>query len=416
MATNTLSSNFSSDVATYIAAKTLMLAKKNMVMYQLCDKVPFPKNEGRTFQYTRYERLALPQEALTEGTTPSGSSMSITTVTAVLDQWGDFVAISDVAIDSVKHPVLQQAIDLLAMQAAETLDREVIECALAGTNVYYPNAITARGSLTTSDKVSSALIGKIVANMRYDGAVPFDGQHYVGVLDPFQEDDMMNDTNFVGAAQYGQIRNLLNQEIGTWKGVRWVRGNTLPVLRLLSSNASAATDTASGGSLANATAYDVSVSIIDAKTGFETHMGAKLDVTTGASDEVIAVTLPALPATASAGSTFNIYVGADSGTRYLYGSGYAASAVVNVLSLPTSGRVAPAAAPSSIPVHSGVVLGKQGIACVELNKIKSYLTKPEATDSDPLVQRRKAGWKCDFKPVITNEDFVSRFETCTTNN
>lgn len=406
--------NFAADVSTYIAAKTLMLAKKNMVMYQLCGKAPLPKGEGRTFQYTRYERIPLPQAVLSEGVSPDGSQMSISTVSAVMDQWGDVVSISDQAIDSIKHPVLQKAIELLAMQASELMDREIIETALSGTNVYYPNAISARGSLGSSDKISTSAIGKVVANLRHDGAIPFDGQFYVGVLDAFAEDDVTNDTTFVDASKYGAIRNLLVNEIGSWKGVRWMRSNTLPILRLLSSNVTGAG--ANLGSLANATAYDFSVTVVDKNTGFETHMGAKIDVSTGGSDESVDLTLPALPATAPAGSTFNVYAGADGGTRYLYSTGHAASAVVNVASIPTTGQTAPSAAPSGIPVHQSLILGKEGLTCVELNKIKGYLTPAVSSDSDPLVQRRKAGWKADFKAVITNEDFVARLEHATTNN
>ena len=93
MATNTLASNFSADVALYIAKKTLMIALKEMSLYQLCDKAQLPKNNGRTFQYTRYERVVLPQSTLTEGVTPSDTSMSISTVQAVMDQWGGYSAL-----------------------------------------------------------------------------------------------------------------------------------------------------------------------------------------------------------------------------------------------------------------------------------------------------------------------------------
>lgn len=414
MATNTLATNFASDVSTYIAKKTLMLALKRLALYQVCEKVALPKNEGRTFQYTRYNRLNLPQSTLSEGVSPTGSSMSISTVSAVMDQWGDVVAVSDVAIDSVKHPVLQQAIELLSLQAAETVDREIAKVLLTGTNIFYPNAISARGSLTSSDKMASAVVGKVVSNLRGDGAIPYDGDLYLGVIDPFSEDDMTNDATFVLAAQYGAVKKLYNQEVGTWKGVRWIRSNSLPVQRLV--GASTVASSATAGSLANSTAYDVSVSVVDAATGHETFIGAKQDVTTGASEESIDVTPPALPAGATAGSTYNIYAGTDGGTRYLAATGVAAGAVQNIPSIPTSGKSAQVSPPSGIPVHHAFIFGKQGIACIELNKIKTYLTPSQASDSDPLVQRRKAGWKCDFKAVICNDDFLARIEHATTNS
>lgn len=409
MANNTFASNFSADVSTYIANKVLSIAVKSMALYQVCDKVPMPKNSGRTFQYTRFERVALPVSELSEGTTPGDTSMSIATVSAVMDQWGAVIPITDVAIDSVKHPVLQKAIELAAKQAQETIDREIALVLLAGTNVFYPNAISARGSLTTSDKLDSSAIGKVVANLRKTGAMPFDSSNFIGIVDPYSEEDIIADSTFVAAAQYSQIKVLLNQEIGLWKGVRWIRSNTLPSLGLLASP-SVATDGAAGGSLANATPYDVKVAVVDGNTGHETHLSAKIDVTTGAGDEAVAVTMPALPAGVPSSSYFRVYIGADGGTMYKVADNCAASAVTIVKTLPTSGDVAQAAAPSGVRVHHAFVLGKESIAAIELNKIKAYLTPATPSDSDPLVQRRKVGWKCDFKAVITNESFLARIE------
>jgi N4-gp56 family major capsid protein len=137
---NNSTSTFSSDVSLYIAQKVLQVALKNLVLYGLCDKAPLPKNSGRTFQYTRYERVVLPQSALSEGVTPGDTAMSISTVSAVMDQWGAVIPLTDQAIDSIKHPVLQKAMELAGMQAAEALDREIALTLLAGTNVFYPNA------------------------------------------------------------------------------------------------------------------------------------------------------------------------------------------------------------------------------------------------------------------------------------
>lgn len=413
MSVNTYASNFSGDFSTYIAAKTLLVAKKSMVMYGLANKEALPKNSGRTFQYTRYDRIALPQVRLSEGVTPNGSSMAISIVDCVMDQWGDFVSLSDVAIDSVKHPVLQQAIELLGMQAAETVDREIIKVALTGTNIFFPGTVTARGSLTSGSKLSSAAMGKIVAQLRNDGAMPYDGEYFRGVLDPFSEDDMQNDTTFVDAAKYGAIKKLEVGEIGAWKGVRWMRSNTLPALSLLTGESGASSNTV--GSLAASTTYNFKVVMVNALTGFETDISAVGSAATGMGKSSIDITIPSLPSGAPAGSTFNVYAGSNGGVLYLHSTGAAAGATVNVGSLPTSGDVAPVTPVTGFKTHILFVLGKQALAIPELNKIQAFLTPKAASDSDPLAQRRKAGWKCDFKPVITNDLFMGRLEHATTN-
>lgn len=415
MATNTYSGNFSSDAALYIAKKTLSIALKRLVFYQLCDKVPFPKNSGRTFQYTRYERLALPQTKLSEGVTPGDTQMIISEVQAVLDQWGAVIPISDVAIDSVKHPVLQMAILRGGTQAQETLDREMTKVALSGANVFYPNAsYTSRSQLTSSDKISTAFIGRVVSSLRDYGAIPFDEDMYVGVLDSYAEDDMVSgDSTFVDAAKYGQIKKLLVNEIGEWKGVRWVRSNTLPKLGLLTDASAASSATA--GSLANSTEYDAVVTVVDAMTGVETFASAVFNGTTGVSATSLQITLPSLPSGATAGSTMNLYFGAHNGTLYLAQSALAAGGSVNQGVVPSSGQVAPAAPASGFKTHFAVILGKESLGCIELNKIHTFLTPAQASDSDPLVQRRKFGWKADFKAFIQNDQFMARLEIATSN-
>src|SRR5262245_38698389 len=94
---STAGTTFASDFVTYIADKTLMLAEKALRMEQLADKAQLPRRSSTTFQYTRYERVPLPQSTLVEGITPTETQMSITTVTAQVQQWGQVVILTDVA-------------------------------------------------------------------------------------------------------------------------------------------------------------------------------------------------------------------------------------------------------------------------------------------------------------------------------
>lgn len=418
MSVNSYSSQFSADAATYIAQKTLLIALKRLAVYQLADKVPMPKNSSRTFQYTRYERLSLPQVKLTEGVTPADTQMTISTVSAVMDQWGAVIPISDVAIDSVKHPVLQKAINLAAHQAQELVDRECVKVALSGSNVFYPNAsTTARSGIASTDVLTSPVIGRVVSQLRDYGAMPYDeGEDlFVGVVDSYTNDDISVDSTFVDAAKYGQIKKLLVNEIGEWKGVRWVRSNTIPAVRLLASYGGTIASSDTAGSLTASTTYDFMLTLVDSLTGFEFGIGAINAVATGSGKTSIDITPAALPSWANAGSTYNLYAGAHDGTLYLAQSGLAASVLVNQGTLPSSGQVAPAAPATGFNTHFTMIFGKEALSCVELNKIHAFLTPAVPSDSDPLVQRRKVGWKCDFKAVITNNNFMARIEHATIN-
>jgi N4-gp56 family major capsid protein len=416
MSVNTFSGNFSADAVTYIAQKTLLIALRRLAIYQLCDKVPMPKNNSLTFQYTRYERFALPQYPLSEGVTPTGIPMTITPVQAVMSQWGAIVQISDISIDTVKHPVLQKAIDLMAHQSQETIDRECAKVALSGANVYYPNpATTSRSGIAATDYVTSTVIGRVVSVMRNYGAMPYDeGEDlYVGVVDSFVNDDISVDSTFVDAAKYGMIKKLLVNEIGEWKGVRWVRSNTIPFIGLLAGGSAASSATA--GSLSSSTEYDAVLTIVDALTGYEVYVSAVFSATTGVGASSIQISVPALPSDATPGSTYNLYFGPHAGILYLAQTGLLASGSYNQGVVPLSGAVAPATPASGFKTHFTLVFGKEAISCVELEKIHAFITPAVPTDSDPLVQRRTVGWKALFKAVITNDNFMARIESASIN-
>ena len=74
------------DAVTFIAEKTLMVAHKAVRLYQLADKAQLPEGNSKTFQFTRYERLPLPNTPLSDGVTPGNTQMTISTVTAIAEQ------------------------------------------------------------------------------------------------------------------------------------------------------------------------------------------------------------------------------------------------------------------------------------------------------------------------------------------
>ncbi len=396
-------STFTSDAQTYIAAQTLKRIKRDVIVYGLGRKEKLPNRFSKTFQYTRYEKLNLPLSALTEGTTPDNSSMTISTVSAVMDQWGSYVNLSDVAQITAKHPVLQEGIRVLAEQATETIDRECIKLLQSSANVNYAAARADRVSLTAGDYMATATVKKAVATLRNGGAVPQQGRLFIGLMDPSVESDMTADSTFLTAASYSNITALFNGEAGTWMGVRWMVSNLIPTLTTL------ATPTKAGqnlGSLANSTTYYFKVGAVNNTLGFETKITAEFTQATGMADESVDITMPA-----TTGFTYRVYAGSATGVLYLYSEGNAPAAVVNVASIPTSGAVPPAAPNTGIVVHFSWVLGMEAFAVPELMSLETFLTPDVASDSDPLKQRRKAGWKVMFKPVICNDAFLQRIES-----
>jgi len=397
-------STFSANSQTYIAAQTLKRINRDLVVYGMGKKEKLPNRFSKTFQYTRYEKLDLPYAPIAEGVTPSSSDMSISTVQAVMDQWGSFVNLSDVAQITAKHPALQQAIQLLGEQAAELIDRECVKLLLSNTNVTYPGTASSRVTIAAGDVPDSPVVKQVLADLRSQGARGISGRIFQGLLDPFNEMDVMNDTTFVNAASYSNIIALKNGEIGTWFGVRWMCSNLIPVLeKTLDAAAPAASGT--GGSLTNSTTYYYKVIGIDNALGFEVSASAELSQATGAGGTAIDITMPAV-----AGRRYNVYFGDTSAQTYLSSTLNEPSAVVSVLAVPASSSLPIAEPADTVEVHYMWVIGEEAFSVPELMSLQTFLTPNQASDSDPLAQRRKASWKVMFKPVICNELFLERIE------
>lgn len=112
-------------------------AKPNLVHDQFGQKRPIPKNGGKEIEFRRYKTLPKALTALTEGVTPDPNKMSVTTVTAKVKQYGDWISLSDVLLLTAIDNNLTEAVVLLGDQSGRTLDTITREVINGGTNVLY---------------------------------------------------------------------------------------------------------------------------------------------------------------------------------------------------------------------------------------------------------------------------------------
>lgn len=81
-------------------------------------------------------------------------------------------------------------------------------------------------AITAADPLTCAAVDKAVTMLNTFHTLPFDG-YFVGVLSPFTQYDIRNDSAWVNADQYAGSKKLYNGEVGEWGGVRFVL-DTLP--------------------------------------------------------------------------------------------------------------------------------------------------------------------------------------------
>lgn len=201
----------------------------NLVFVKYGQKKSYNKNEGDTIQFRKFNSLPVVTEKLTEGVTPDGQNLDITSKTCKVDQMGAYVVLSD-KIDIIGiDPVLTETAELLGEQGALSIDTVVRDIVVAGTNVQYAGGVSTRN--TVAEKISGTEIRKAVRTMRKNFIKPFEGKHYVGLMSAETEYDLMNDPMWQDVSKYSASTQVFDGEVGSLYGVRFVRADNMPVFK-----------------------------------------------------------------------------------------------------------------------------------------------------------------------------------------
>src|SRR5215831_10365383 len=447
MAGTNVASQFSADIVAYIAEKTLPLARKQLVAYRFGDPLTLPKGRGTSYTATRYLRIPLPFAPLSEGVPPVGETMSIQHVSAVAQQWGDKVTITDVAEMTIYHPLFQKATELVGLQVAETLERNTFTTLNSGTQVNYVNSRGARASLAAGDVLSPFEVQRAYSMLfnlgapRYSGDEMTDTQldadaggskasnnprqmpHFTAIIHPFVAGDMRQNAQVVTAWSYSDINRLYNYEVGEFNGIRFCESNMVPFFTGFANNAAGLTYTPSttGGALA-AGNYFIKVTGTDLNNQQESQIyavSAAQNVASGTAGSISVV----LPSTT--GFTYNVYIdtassmataklglttsGPTSGPLAGQATQLAPGATV-VITASGTAQLPPASPATGVTVYPTYIIGRGAYGQVMLDDTKFTYLK-EADKSDPLNQLRVVGWKCFYGTLIQNNNFFMRIES-----
>lgn len=200
-------------------------AKPNLVHDQFGQKRPIPKGKGKTIEFRRYKTLPKALTPLTEGVTPDPNSMTVTTKTATVKQYGDWISLSDVLLLTAIDNNLAEAVALLGDQAGRTLDTITREVINAGTNVLYApkgnTAVTAREDIDGTSLVTLQLVMKAAAILKGANATPFD-RDFVAVVHPYVAYDLMMDPKWEEWNKYTTAEKMFDGELGRIGRVRFV--------------------------------------------------------------------------------------------------------------------------------------------------------------------------------------------------
>ena len=133
----TSTSGMTAEMKTYYEKRLLDQAEPALVHDQFGDKYPIPQNGGKTIEFRKYDSLPKATTPLTEGVTPNGQALNVSTITAEVKQYGGWTPITDTLQLTAIDNNIVQATKILASQAGRTIDSVTRDILAGGTNVIY---------------------------------------------------------------------------------------------------------------------------------------------------------------------------------------------------------------------------------------------------------------------------------------
>jgi N4-gp56 family major capsid protein len=229
----TLDSGLSAENKTHYDMTLIDEASPNLIHDQFGQKKPIPKNGGKKIEFRKFASLPKATQPLTEGVTPDGKKLSVTSIEAEVAQYGDYVVMSDILDLTTIDPVVVEATKIIGRQAGLTLDTITRNVLQSGTNVYFApkangTANTSREDLDDTSKLTVDVVKRVAAILKKNNAPKIDGS-YVAIIHPYAAYDLMSDPEWIAPHQYQDTSNIYEGEIGKIAGVRFVESSEAKV-------------------------------------------------------------------------------------------------------------------------------------------------------------------------------------------
>jgi N4-gp56 family major capsid protein len=392
----TTATELSPEMKTYYSDYLIDNAEPKLVHDQFAQKHPIPANGGKNIEFRKYSPLAKAMTPITEGVTPTGKKLTVTTLEATVQQYGDYIELSDMLLLTAIDNNMVQATKLLGSQAGETLDTVTREVLNGGTNVQYANGTKAAryalvgGDATAANNDYMAVYGiKLSARFLKNQKAQKIQDSYVAIAHPDTLFDIMNDDEWIEASKYAGSTQIFEGEVGKIAGVRFMETTEAKIFH--------ATDLTTGAR----------------------NLSVKTAITVAAATVAVKEVITAADATALVGR--KVLIGT---TQYEIESASAAAAGSATITLKTTLTVAVdtviypgEAGKAGRDVYSTLVMGENAYGTTEITGGGlQHIVKQLGSSgtADPLNQRATVGWKATKVAERLVESFLLRIETAST--
>ncbi len=223
-------STMSDEMKTFYEKRLIDQAEPRLVHDQFADYYPMPQNGGKTIEFRKYDSLPKAKTPLTEGVTPNGQSLVVSTITSDLHQYGGWTPLTDVLQMTAIDNNVVQATRVLASQAGRTLDTITRDVLAGGTNVIYApkiaadgteTAVTSRRSMDKTCTLTPKLFFQAAAQLGAMNADPI-GDSYIAIIHPYAAYDLKTSKEWIEVHKYAAPEAMFRGEIGKLGNIRFI--------------------------------------------------------------------------------------------------------------------------------------------------------------------------------------------------
>lgn len=213
--------DLSPEMKTFYDKVLIRSAEPYLVHDQFGQKRPIPKGSGKTIEFRQFSTLPKATTPLTEGVTPNGQKYSVMAFNATVQQYGAYIAISDMLELTAFDNQMAEITRMLGAQAGLTSDTLTRDELCQSTNIIRPNDREGRADLVAGDILSVKDIKKAVRALKRKN-IPTISGNYVAIVHPDTVYDLWNDEEWIEASKYAGSTQIFQGEVGKLYGVRFV--------------------------------------------------------------------------------------------------------------------------------------------------------------------------------------------------
>lgn len=220
MADLNTTATLSPEVSTYYEKVFLKRAEYEFVAKEGGQMRTHSTGEGRTVNFTRYTPLTISTTPLAEGSNPSISNITASTIAMTLSEYGQTVQMSKfltlVGIDSN----MKEKISLVGQHMGQTINRLVLNELGNGTALFANGKNTS--TYAASDTFSASSIRGAVRTLELNGAPTYPDGMYMGKASVQAKYQLLGDSTWLNAKTYSDVKDLYKGEMGELFQVRWL--------------------------------------------------------------------------------------------------------------------------------------------------------------------------------------------------